>query len=95
MPGERAGVGAKCQGNAGEFWGNVRACEQCASSMQGNVGNTRGMYRSGCKVPGEFRVMPGGFKEVGEMCQENTGGARGTYGCGCKVPGKCSGIPGD
>ena len=63
MPGERVGVGAKCQGNAGEFWGNVRACEQCANSMQDNAGNNMGTYGNGCKVPGEFRGMPGDVRE--------------------------------
>ena len=60
------GNAGECQGDAGEFqgnvWklvqsprgmhendGNVTEWVQCASAMQGN---TRGMYGSGCKVPG-------------------------------------------
>ena len=67
---------AKSQENAGEW-------VQCASGMQGMQGNTRGMYRIGCKVPGECRGMkgnegecrgmPGECKVVGAMCQGNAG----------------------
>ena len=41
-------------------------------------GNDRGIYSSGCKVPGEYKGMQGN--------------ARGTYGSGCKVPGECKGM---
>ena len=50
VPGERLGVGVKSQGNAGEFWGNVRACEQCASGIQGNTGKCIGV---GTKCQGD------------------------------------------
>ena len=73
IPGEHVGVSAKCLENAGEFLGNVSVCVQCTIGMQGNARNTRGMYGCGCKVPGEFRGMPGGCKGMGEMCQEKTG----------------------
>ena len=53
VPGERLGVGVKSQGNAGEFWGNVRACEQCASCIQGNAGNTGKCMGVGTKCQGD------------------------------------------
>ena len=36
-------------------------------------GNARGMYGSGCKVPGEYRGMPGELMGVGAKCQGNAG----------------------
>ena len=73
MPGERMGVGAKCQGNAGECHSNV--WEWCsARGMQEMLGNARGTYGSGCKVPGECRGMP--QQRMGVVqCQENAGNA--------------------
>ena len=75
MPGERMGVGAKCQGNAGECHSNV--WEWCsAKGMQEMLGNARGTYGSGCKVPGECRGMQGNAREhmgVGAKCQGNAG----------------------
>ena len=53
VPGERLGVDVKSQGNAGEFWGNVRACEQCARGNQGNAGNTGKCMGVGTKCQGD------------------------------------------
>ena len=53
MPGERMGVGAKCQGNAGnagECQGNVW---EWVYSTRGMQGTTREMEGSGCKVLAE------------------------------------------
>ena len=50
-------------------------------NCQGNAGECRGMYCSGCKVPEECRGMHGNAGE----CQGN---ARQTYGNECKVPGE-------
>ena len=76
-------MGVNCQGiagNAGECQGNVWEWRQSPKGMQENVGesrgiqgNTRGMYGSGCKVPGD--------------CWGMQGNARGMYGSGCKLPG--------
>ena len=86
------------RGNAGECQGNIREWVQYARGMQGNA---KGMYRSGYKVPGECRGMPGERIGVGTKCQENARECRGmqenaraTYGSRCKVPGECRGIPG-
>ena len=53
MPGERMGVGAKCQvnaRNAGECQGNIWEWVYSATGMQGT---TRVMQGSGCKVLAE------------------------------------------
>ena len=34
-------------------------------------GNARGTYGSGCKLPGEYRGMPGELMGVGANCQGN------------------------
>ena len=39
MPGERMGVGAKCQGNAGECRGMPGECMGVGINCQGNAGN--------------------------------------------------------
>ena len=55
-------------------------------------GNARGMYGSGCKVPGKYRGMPGELMRVGAVSRECwglQGNAKGTYGSGCKLPGDC------
>ena len=62
--------------------------------------NARGMYGSGCKVPGKYRGMPGELMRVGAVsgeCWGIQGNAKGTYGSGCKLPKDCwdcRGLPG-
>ena len=36
-------------------------------------GNARETYGSGCKVPGDYRGMPGELMGVGAKCQWNAG----------------------
>ena len=43
-------------------------------------GNARGTYGSGCKVPGDYRGMPGERTRVEAKCQGNTGECRGIQG---------------
>ena len=63
-------------------------------------GNARGMYGSGCKVPGEYRAMPVELMGVGAKWQGNAGeyrGMSGEHGSACKLPGECRecrGMPG-
>ena len=40
-------------------------------------GNARGTYGSGCKVPGDYRGMPGELMGVGAKCQLNAGEYKG------------------
>ena len=72
VPGECNGVDVICQGNAGEFQGNIWKWFQSAKGMQGNA---RGMKGGGCKVPGECRRMQGNARGKGEssICQGNAG----------------------
>ena len=43
-------------------------------------GNARGTYGSGCKVPGDYRGMPGELMGVGAKCEWNAGECRGMPG---------------
>ena len=43
-------------------------------------GNARGTYGSGCKVPGDYRGMPGELMGVGAKCQGNAGEYKGMPG---------------
>ena len=47
------------------------------------------MYGSGCKVPGEYRGMPGELMAVGAKCQGNAGEYRGMPGERTVVGAKC------
>ena len=82
MPGERMGVGAKCQGNVGEckgMPGNIWEWVQSARGMQVNATATYGS----CAVPGERRKcwgMPGERMGVGTKCQGNVGECKGMPG---------------
>ena len=82
MPGERMGVGAKCQGNVVEckgMPGNIWEWVQSARGMQVNATAT---YGSGA-VPGEHRKcwgMPGERMGVGTKCQGNVGECKGMPG---------------
>ena len=61
-------------------------------------GNSRGTYGSGCKLPGEYRGMPGelmGVVQTARGMHGKQGNARGTYGSGCIVPGECRGLRGE
>ena len=101
MPGEHKAVGSKCQGNAGEFRrmpGEVTEWVQSARGLQVNTGDcryARGMYGSGCKVPGECREMPG---ECTGMPGERKGvgaksrGMQGRAGECTRKPGECIGV---
>ena len=55
MPGERMGVGAKCQGMQGGGGGQCKVQGEYRVMQR----NARGMHGSGCKVPWECRGMPG------------------------------------
>ena len=82
MPGERMGVGAKCQGNVGEckgMPGNIWELVQSARGMQVNATATYGSDA----VPGERRKcwgMPGERMGVGTKCQGNVGECKGMPG---------------
>ena len=70
MPGERMGVGAKCQGNAGNA-GDAKGTYGSGCKMPGECRECRGMtgtYGSWCIVPGECRGLPGECKGVGVKC---------------------------
>ena len=58
-------------------------------------GNSRGMYGSGCKVPGEYRGMPGEHMGVGAKCQGNAGEYRGMPRVRMGVGVNCQGIAGN
>ena len=71
MPGECMGVGAKCQGNAGECMGMPGEHMEVGAKCQGNAR--------------ECKRMPGEHMGVGAVpweCREIQGNARGTYGRG-------------
>ena len=53
--------------------------------MQGNAGNAKGKYGSGCKVPREYRGMPVELMGVGAKSQGNAGECRG-------IPGERMGV---
>ena len=61
-------VGAKCQGNTGQCQWNLWEWVQSVRGKLGNAGNARGMYESGCIVPGEYRGLRGECKGVGVKC---------------------------
>ena len=48
-------------------------------------GNARGTYGSVCKVPGEYRGIPGELMKMGAKCQGNAGVYRG-------IPGERMGV---
>ena len=58
-------------------------------------GNARGMYGSGCKVPGEYRGIPGELMGVGAKCQGNAGVYTGIPGERMGVDVNCQGNPGN
>ena len=66
------GVGAKCQGNAGECKGMPGERMAVGANSQGNARerkkNARGTYGSECKVPGECRGMTRESTGVGVKC---------------------------
>ena len=58
-------------------------------------GNARGTYGSVCKVPGEYRGIPGELMGVGAKCQGNAGVYRGIPGERMGVGVKCQGNAGN
>ena len=58
-------------------------------------GNARGTYGSGCKVPGEYRGMPGELMGVGSKCQGNAGEYKGMPGERMGVGVNCLGNGGN
>ena len=59
--------------------------------------NARGMYKRGCKLPGECRGMAGERTVVGAKCQGNAGECQGNV-WECKLPRECRecrGMPGE
>ena len=59
------------------------------------MGNARGTYRSGGKVPGEYRGMPRERMGVGAKCQGNAGECRGMPGERMGVGVNCQGNAGN
>ena len=53
--------------------------------------NARGTYGSGCKVPGEYRGMPGEHMGMGAKCQGDAGECRGMPGERMGVGVNCQG----
>ena len=100
MPGQRMGVGAKCQGKAGEcreYQGNVWQWVQNTRGMQGMKGNVWECVQSARRMQGNARGTYGSAK-----CNGNAGEcrvmSRKHIRVGAKYKGnagECRGIPGE